>query len=98
MHGSDEEPQQVQHEARVNQRRHEPVPASHQADGDEPAPTRGEPRAAHDERPAARSDEPPQRDKAIRDMMGGPAPQVMCGHPGDAKSRQRTMRRVRALG
>ena len=75
MHGSDEEPQQVQHEAWVNQRRHEPVPASHQADGDEPAPTRDKPRAAHDERPAARSDEPPQRDKAIRDMMGGPAPQ-----------------------
>jgi hypothetical protein len=82
MHGSDEASQQAEHEARVNQHRHEPVPASHRAGADEPVAGSGEPGtgrdqpgAGHEERPAAAADEPPQQGKAIRDMMGGPGPQ-----------------------
>lgn len=60
------------HDAWVNQPRHEPTPASHQADKDQEAP------ATRERRPAARPGEaagPVVHGDAVRDMMGGPPPQ-----------------------
>jgi hypothetical protein len=65
-------------QARTNQRRDEPLPASHDDEHDQPAVTRNEQHAA------ARPEEPGQRPapvagagagKAVREMMPGPAPQ-----------------------
>ncbi|HEY2443196.1 MAG TPA: hypothetical protein VGI31_08690 [Streptosporangiaceae bacterium] len=55
----------AEHEAQVNQHKHEPLPASHHADSAEPEPAR---HAEH----APDLHEPGQ---AVRDMMGGPQPQ-----------------------
>ncbi|HEY3733583.1 MAG TPA: hypothetical protein VGL63_06680 [Streptosporangiaceae bacterium] len=55
----------AEHGARVNQRKHEPLPANHDADSAEPEP------AGHAEH-APEQDEPGQ---AVRDLMGGPQPQ-----------------------
>ncbi len=57
------------HDASVNQRRHEPTPASHDADADQHTPARNE------ERSADRPGEPVVHGDAVRDMMGGPPPQ-----------------------
>jgi hypothetical protein len=71
-------PHGEEHEPWVNQRRHEPLPASHDDENDQRAVTRNEQHAA------ARSEEPGQRPcsaagdragKAVRDMMPGPVPQ-----------------------
>jgi hypothetical protein len=64
----------TEHEAGVNQQRHEPVPASHQAGHDQSAVDRNE------EHSAARPDRPERPEgggqgDAVRDMMGGPPPQ-----------------------
>ncbi|HEY3955222.1 MAG TPA: hypothetical protein VGM53_17780 [Streptosporangiaceae bacterium] len=60
------------HQASVNQKRHEPTPASHQAGQGQQAPATSEQHAAArprgDARPAGDGD-------AVRDMMGGPPPQ-----------------------
>jgi hypothetical protein len=53
----------AKHEASVNQHKHEPLPASHQAGQGEPA--------GHDEHPSR----PAAPGQAVRDMMGGPQPQ-----------------------
>jgi hypothetical protein len=60
------------HDASVNQRRHEPMPASHRAGKDQQAPAASEQHAAA--RP--RGDAGPEvHGDAVRDMMGGPPPQ-----------------------
>jgi hypothetical protein len=60
----------TEHEARVNQQRHEPMPASHRSDNDQSAVDRNE------ERSAARPDRPAGgQGDAVRAMMGGPPPQ-----------------------
>ena len=59
------------HRARINQQRHEPVPASHGADNDQSAVGRNEEHSAGRQgRPA-----PAEQRDAVRDMMGGPPPQ-----------------------
>ena len=62
---------EVEHGARTNQQRHEPMPASHRAGREESATGRNE------ELPAARPDRPAAAGQgdAVRAMMGGPAPQ-----------------------
>jgi hypothetical protein len=61
----------TEHEARVNQQRHEPMPASHQADDDQSAVDRNEAHsAARPDRPAAGG-----QGDAVQAMMGGPTPQ-----------------------
>jgi hypothetical protein len=66
--------QEQEYEASVNQRKHEPTPASHQAD-----PGQGTQAAydehANDERGQARNGGPTVHGDAVRDMMGGPPPQ-----------------------
>jgi hypothetical protein len=59
------------YEARINQQRHEPVPASHRAGHDQSAAD------GNKGRPAARPDRPPAAGQgdAVRAMMGGPPPQ-----------------------
>lgn len=60
------------HDSWVNQQRHEPTPASHQAGKDQEAP------AASDQHSAARprgNTGPDVHGDAVRDMMGGPPPQ-----------------------
>jgi len=59
----------AQQEARVNQHRDEPMPASHHAGDDQPASGRTDGHSA--DRPA----EPAEPGQAVRDMMGGPPPQ-----------------------
>lgn len=79
----------TEHEARTNQQRHEPMPASHRADHDQSAVERNEEHsAARPERPAGggqgdavRATDRPVRPAgggqgdAVRAMMGGPPPQ-----------------------
>ena len=61
----------TEHEARINQQRHEPMPASHQAGHDQPAVDRNEEHSAgRPERPEGGG-----QGDAVRDMMGGPPPQ-----------------------
>ncbi|HEX4063553.1 MAG TPA: hypothetical protein VHY58_21270 [Streptosporangiaceae bacterium] len=57
--------QETGHEASVNQSKHEPTPASHDADS-------GQLATAH---PATGPDGPTVPGDAVRDMMGGPSPQ-----------------------
>lgn len=61
-----------EHDARVNQQRHEPTPASHQAGKDQAAPAASEQHSAARPRGDA---EPEVHGDAVRDMMGGPPPQ-----------------------
>jgi hypothetical protein len=64
-------PERNEHETRINQRRHEPVPASHQAGHDQSAVDRNEEHsAARPDRPAAGG-----QGDAVRAMLGGPPPQ-----------------------
>jgi len=58
-----------QHQPSVNQRRDEPMSASHESGDRRPAAT------PHHERPATRPAGPAARGQAVQDMMGGPAPQ-----------------------
>ena len=60
--------QETGHEASVNQQRHEPTPASHQADQGQQAPAVSERHSAARPGPVVHGD-------AVRDMMGGPPPQ-----------------------
>lgn len=87
------------HEARVNQQRHEPTPASHHADQDQQAPATSEQHAA------ARTPGPVVHGDAVRDMMGGPPPQgdvpdapgtqIAAANPADAgPDRGRRVRHV----
>jgi hypothetical protein len=75
-HHADREPAQegraaTGHRARVNQPRHEPMPASHGADNDQSAVGRNEEHSAGRQGgPAAAT-----RGDAVRDMMGGLPPQ-----------------------
>lgn len=75
-HGESREPAQQRragtgHEARVNQRRPEPLPASSGSDRDQPAAAGNQGQAvSRPEQPAE-----PGRGDAVRDMMGGPPPQ-----------------------
>jgi hypothetical protein len=66
-------PEDVEHEASVNQHKHEPMPASRHAE-----PDRKEQKEQKEQGQARLSDqqeaEPPEG-KAVRDMMGGPVPQ-----------------------
>jgi hypothetical protein len=55
------------HEAWVNQHKHEPIPASRHSEQGQAHPAQAKP----DERTEA---DPPEG-KAVRDMMGGPVPQ-----------------------
>jgi hypothetical protein len=69
-----------EHEASVNQRKHEPTPASHEADSHQAAPARNEEHtAARPRDPAVPGDvlhgAPAVQGDAVRDMMGGPPPQ-----------------------
>jgi hypothetical protein len=64
-----EDQAQERHEASVNQRRHEPTPASHHADAGQDAPV------TNDEHSVARPRGPVVHGDAVRDMMGGPPPQ-----------------------
>ena len=65
---------EVEHEARTNQQRHEPMPASHQAGDDRSAVDRNEEQSAtqpyQPERRAAAGE-----GDAVRAMMAGPPPQ-----------------------
>jgi len=61
----------TEHEARINQARHEPMPASHRAADDQSAGDGKQERsAARPDRPA-----PAEQGDAVRAMMGGPPPQ-----------------------
>jgi hypothetical protein len=82
---------EVEHEARTNQQRHEPMPASHQAGDDRSAVDRNKEHSAaqpdQPERPTAAGEgdavraSQPERPSAagegdaVRAMMGGPTPQ-----------------------
>ena len=70
------------HDAWVNQQRHEPTPASHQAGKDQQAPATSEQHAAARPRGDAG---PGGHGDAVRDMMGGPPPQ---GNVPDAPGTQ----------
>jgi hypothetical protein len=61
-----------EHEARINQPRHEPLPASHRAGDDQSAAA-----GRNEERSATRPDRPAPAEQgdAVRAMMGGPPPQ-----------------------
>jgi hypothetical protein len=61
--------QDPEHEASVNQHKHEPTPASHEAHRHQAAPARNQ------EHAAARPTGPVVHGDAVRDMMGGPPPQ-----------------------
>lgn len=54
---------------RVNQPRHEPVPASHRAEADQGAVI------SHEGHAAGQAPEPAVHGDAVRDMMGAPGPQ-----------------------
>jgi hypothetical protein len=78
-------PESTEHEARTNQRRHEPMPASHRAEDDQSAVDRNEQHSAAPpgggpgdavratDRPVRPADEGPG--DAVRAMIGGPSPQ-----------------------
>ena len=82
-------PESTEHDARTNQQRHEPMPASHRAGHDQSAVDRNEEHsAARPDRPAGgeqgdavRAIDRPERPAeggqgdAVRAMMGGPPPQ-----------------------
>jgi hypothetical protein len=70
-HEARQERAEVEHEAQINQQRHEPMPASHRAGHDQSAVD------GNEERSAARPDRPPAAGQgdAVRAMMGGPPPQ-----------------------
>jgi hypothetical protein len=59
------------HEASVNQHKHEPIPASRHSEQGQAEPEQAEPEQTEAEQTEA---EPPEG-KAVRDMMGGPVPQ-----------------------
>lgn len=61
--------QDPEHDASVNQHKHEPTPASHDAHNHQAA------QAANEEHSAGRSRGPAVPGDAVRDMMGGPPPQ-----------------------
>jgi hypothetical protein len=64
-----EERTPADHEAWVNQRQHEPLPASSRAEGDHSAVARNE------EHSAGRQEASGGPGQAVRDLMGGPQPQ-----------------------
>jgi hypothetical protein len=67
--GEGQEQAGSEHPGRVNQQRHEPMPASHHADNAQAAPARNE------EHSAAKPQHSAVQGDAVRDMMGGPPPQ-----------------------
>ena len=78
------EPAPVDHEAQVNQHKHEPHPASHQAardgaraagNGERQTARDGSQAAGTEQHAARRTDGQAAPGQAIRDMMGGPQPQ-----------------------
>ena len=71
-HGPAGDRQTDDHDPWVNQPRHEPTPASHQADQGQAAPAASEQHAAARPRGDAG---PVVHGDAVRDMMGGPPPQ-----------------------
>jgi hypothetical protein len=64
--------QETGHEASVNQPKHEPTPASHDADSGQMAPAQNQKTKEH---PATGPGGPTVPGDAVRDMMGGPPPQ-----------------------
>jgi hypothetical protein len=64
-----------EHDPSINQRRHEPTPASHRAGGDEPAVRRNEEHQAGGHPGPAGHPVPTSRGQAVRDLLGGPQPQ-----------------------
>lgn len=64
--------QETGHEASVNQHKHEPTPASHDAAGGQLATAAGR---GSQEHPATGPGGPAVPGDAVRDMMGGPPPQ-----------------------
>ena len=68
----DERGQETGHEASVNQHKHEPAPASHDANDGQLVTAQHQ---ADKEHPATGTSDPAVPGDAVRDMMGGPSPQ-----------------------